>query len=560
MTDRTPESQASIAELVAQRVRALRESEPPKGNLTRPLLHTVPMVLASTMTLALGADMLAPTQAKAAEPEQPVSAPPPVRLEPPQVTQSVQTEAATVVTAASVPSSVTVRSGDTVSGIAAKYGLSTSTVLKLNGLKATSLIYPGQVLQLKAASTSSSSSSSSKTTSSSSSSSSTTKVTYTVKSGDTVSGIAAKYKVSTQSVLDANKLKMNSIIYVGQKLTIPGVKTTSSGSSSTGSNSGGSSNTGSTGSSGGTSSTTTVTYTVKSGDTVSGIAAKYKVSTQSVLDANKLKMNSIIYVGQKLTIPGVKTTSSGGSSDSGSNSNSGSSGSNSGSSGSSSGSSGSNSGSSGSSGSSGGGSSTPAPTKCDSVKYTINSGDTVSKIAAKFGVTTQSVLNANGLTWTSIIYAGATLTIPNPTLLTDGCVVTASMTSEMKKNAQIIVDVGRAAGVSDYGLIIALATAAQESGLRNIAYGDRDSLGLFQQRPSAGWGTAAQIMDPVHAAKAFFGGAGNPNKGKTIGLLDIPGWQNMTVTQAAQAVQRSATPNAYAKWEASARDWLKQLR
>ncbi len=463
MTDRTPESQASIAELVAQRVRALRESEPPKGNLTRPLLHTVPMVLASTMTLALGADMLAPTQAKAAEPEQPVSAPPPVRLEPPQVTQSVQTEAATVVTAASVPSSVTVRSGDTVSGIAAKYGLSTSTVLKLNGLKATSLIYPGQVLQLKATSTSSSSSSSSKTTTSSSSSSSTTKVTYTVKSGDTVSGIAAKYKVSTQSVLDANKLKMN----------------------------------------------------------------------------------SIIYVGQKLTIPGVKTTSSGGSSDSGSNSNSGSSGS--------------NSGSSGSSGSSGGGSSTPAPTKCDSVKYTINSGDTVSKIAAKFGVTTQSVLNANGLTWTSIIYAGATLTIPNPTLLTDGCVVTASMTSEMKKNAQIIVDVGRAAGVSDYGLIIALATAAQESGLRNIAYGDRDSLGLFQQRPSSGWGTAAQIMDPVHAAKAFFGGAGNPNKGKTIGLLDIPGWQNMTVTQAAQAVQRSATPNAYAKWEASARDWLKQL-
>jgi hypothetical protein len=66
-------------------------------------------------------------------------------------------------------------------------------------------------------------------------------------------------------------------------------------------------------------------------------------------------------------------------------------------------------------------------------------------------------------------------------------------------------------------------------------------------------------MDPVQASLAFFGGPSNPNAGRTRGLLDIPGWTSMTVTQAAQAVQMSAHPNAYAAWEASARAWLPQL-
>ncbi|MCW5944376.1 MAG: peptidoglycan-binding protein, partial [Cryobacterium sp.] len=133
------------------------------------------------------------------------------------------------------------------------------------------------------------------------------------------------------------------------------------------------------------------------------------------------------------------------------------------------------------------------------------------------------------------------------------------LTAEMEANARTIIQVGRSLGVSDYGLIIALAAAAQESTLRNLNYGDLDSVGLFQQRPSTGWGTPAQLTDPVYASRLFFGGPSNPNKGKTRGLLDISGWQNMTVTQAAQAVQISAFPNAYAKWEASARAWLSQL-
>ena len=128
-----------------------------------------------------------------------------------------------------------------------------------------------------------------------------------------------------------------------------------------------------------------------------------------------------------------------------------------------------------------------------------------------------------------------------------------------RANASVIVQVGRDLGIPDYGIVIALATAMQESSLRNINWGDRDSVGLYQQRPSSGWGTVDQIMDPVYATKAFFGGPSNPNPGKTRGLLDYSGWDSMALTVAAQKVQRSAYPEAYAKWEASAWAWLEEL-
>ena len=107
--------------------------------------------------------------------------------------------------------------------------------------------------------------------------------------------------------------------------------------------------------------------------------------------------------------------------------------------------------------------------------------------------------------------------------------------------------------------MIALATAMQESSLRNINWGDRDSVGLYQQRPSTGWGTAEELLDPAYATRLFLGGASNPNKGRTRGLLDVSGWQTMTLTNAAQRVQISAYPEAYAKWEASAWAWLYEL-
>nr|WP_042366935.1 C40 family peptidase [Streptacidiphilus neutrinimicus] len=107
--------------------------------------------------------------------------------------------------------------------------------------------------------------------------------------------------------------------------------------------------------------------------------------------------------------------------------------------------------------------------------------------------------------------------------------------------AEQIEATGMAMKVPAYGQTIALATALQESGLRNLAGGDRDSLGLFQQRPSQGWGTPAQIMDPVYASTSFY-----------THLLKVAGWQQLTLTEAAQAVQHSAYPDAYAKWQALA--------
>lgn len=129
-------------------------------------------------------------------------------------------------------------------------------------------------------------------------------------------------------------------------------------------------------------------------------------------------------------------------------------------------------------------------------------------------------------------------------------ITAANLTQDQSDNARVVVTVGQRAGVPVQGLVVAIATTLQESGLRNINYGDRDSLGLFQQRPSTGWGTPAQVTDPVLASEAFYGVAAHTNN---PGLMDVKGWQSMSVTQAAQAVQRSGFPTAYAKWEDEAR-------
>ncbi|MFF8715697.1 hypothetical protein ACF07T_30340 [Streptomyces sp. NPDC015184] len=123
----------------------------------------------------------------------------------------------------------------------------------------------------------------------------------------------------------------------------------------------------------------------------------------------------------------------------------------------------------------------------------------------------------------------------------DGRARTYRMSPEQASNAATISAVGVSRGMPERAVTIALATALQESGLRNIEHGDRDSLGLFQQRPSQGWGTEEQILDPVYSAGEFY-----------RHLAKVPGYSRLPLTVAAQRVQRSGFPQAYAKHEPDA--------
>lgn len=105
-------------------------------------------------------------------------------------------------------------------------------------------------------------------------------------------------------------------------------------------------------------------------------------------------------------------------------------------------------------------------------------------------------------------------------------------------NAQVIYDVSASMGLPQRAAVIAEATAMQESRLVNLPGGTSDSLGLFQQRPSQGWGPAAEVMQPAYAATQFYDS-----------LVRVPGWQTLPLTVAAQDVQHSSHPDAYAQWE-----------
>lgn len=129
----------------------------------------------------------------------------------------------------------------------------------------------------------------------------------------------------------------------------------------------------------------------------------------------------------------------------------------------------------------------------------------------------------------------------------DGCRVevadvVAELSIEQAENAAIIAGIGVRRGLPARAVSIALATAYQESKIQNLDHGDRDSLGLFQQRPSMGWGTEKQLQNPFYATNAFYDA-----------LVKIDGYQDMRITEAAQAVQRSGFPEAYEDHAADAR-------
>jgi LysM repeat protein len=319
---------------------------------------------------------------------------------------------------------------------------------------------------------------------------------HTVEPGDTVSSIAQQFGLSTASVLALNGLSWRSTIFPGQVLTLTTapVKTTAPPPARTQAG----------------------RYTIIKGDTVSSVAARFGVSTRSILAANGLDAASIIYPGQTLTIPGREPDEQ------------------------------------------------PAPAPV--IGVAVDAPRTVETPAEAVADREQQPLSAAAAVAAMPIAERPVLpvtlaarpTTPSspgaPSGPPSGGSITP-LTAEMRTHAATIIRVGRELGVPQYGIVIALATAMQESTLRNLSWGDRDSVGLFQQRPSSGWGTAADLQIPSHAARLFYVG----RSGYTRGLLDIPGWRSMTLTQAAQAVQISAYPNHYAKWEASAWAWYYEL-
>jgi LysM repeat protein len=186
----------------------------------------------------------------------------------------------------SAPEEYTIARGDTISGIAGKFGLDTRAVLELNGLQANTLIYPGQKIKLGGSSTAPEPAAPAAPAAAAAAAGS----VYTVKSGDTLGAIAARHGVKLSEVFGWNGLNLGSIIYPGQQIKIGGgteapapvaPAATPAPAPASGS------------------------YTIKSGDTLSGIAARNGVKLADILSANRLTMSSIIYPGQKLALPGA---------------------------------------------------------------------------------------------------------------------------------------------------------------------------------------------------------------------------------------------------------------
>ena len=346
---------------------------------------------------------------------------------------------------------------------------------------------------------------------------------YTVKAGDTITGIAIRQGLRTVDLLTWNGLSWSSTIYPGQVLRLAASASAQPAASESPQEI--------------EATASTKSHTVESGDTVWTIAQGYGVSVDTVLSLNKLGADAAIYPGQKLVVSSsVVRTSQTETPEA-----------------------------------------APAPEAAPSEEsYVVQAGDTLWSIAQEHGISVSELLAANGLNSSSIIYPGQKIIIPSPggtaapqeeeqesssPSIYDSPQdqLTSSLNAPQTENAQLIISVGRELGIPDKGIAIALATAMVESSLRNVDWGDRDSLGLFQQRPSTGWGSEEQILDRNYSIRVFFGGPNDPNGSTTRGLLDIPGWQDADFGTVAQTVQISAFPDRYGRWEQQAYSWLAQL-
>lgn len=213
-----------------------------------------------------------------------------------------------------------VKTGDTLTKIAALYGVSVQQLVTTNKLSNANLIRVGQLITIPT-------------------------TNYTVKAGDTLTQIAKAHKVTTQQLVTLNHLTNPNLLKIGQMIKIPAATTTPATPKPT-------------------PTPVALTYTVKKGDTLYSIAKKYGVTVQDIVTTNKLANANVIKIGQVIKIPGKTSTP------------------------------------------------TPTPTQPATVKYTVKSGDTVYSIAKKHGTTVQKIASANKLNAAYLIKVGQVLTIP----------------------------------------------------------------------------------------------------------------------------------------------------
>ncbi|WP_434105941.1 LysM peptidoglycan-binding domain-containing protein [Limosilactobacillus fermentum] len=261
----------------------------------------------------------------------------------------------------------TVQSGDTLSGIAVEYNTTTATLTSLNNLSNPNLIYVGQRLLVKSASTSTATS----TASATSTSSTTSATTYTVKSGDTLSSIASSHNTTTAALTSLNSLANPNLIYVGQVLKLANTTTASTSSTS----------------SAASTSSSAMTYTVKSGDTLSSIAISYNTTTSTLTSLNNLSNPNLIYVGQVLKVAGSSTSVSTSTS------------------------------------------SSSASQATTSGTYTVKAGDTLSSIASSYNTTTAALASANSISNANLIYVGQVLKVTGTSSSTSTTTSSTSSTS-----------------------------------------------------------------------------------------------------------------------------------
>lgn len=190
---------------------------------------------------------------------------------------------------------------------------------------------------------------------------------------------------------------------------------------------------------------------------------------------------------------------------------------------------------------------TPAPAP-ETAHHVVMVGDTVQSVAGARGVAPAAILLANGLSRGAALAPGRRLVIPTVQRAATGSVL--PLTDELRANVRTIVGAGRSAGVADDGLIIALTAAIEDA--------DPATGGLFGRRSAQALAAPRDLADPALAAQTFFGGPTSPLRYAVRGLLDVPGWQLMTVPEAASVVQGGRVDD-YARWERCARAWLSDL-